>query len=469
MTQSDKQLRVLKRRLKEWEAEFSKTHGRKATIKDIAENPSIEAEYKNYRAEKKKLSAGESTSKTGGSKDNTSAKRKLPMAEENENELSSKRTMISQSEAPETPSSGRRVSYQFDSPRIKRHASATPTRRHSKVDAFVSSVHGNSPSTVKQNQSRANHSHDSNLSMSPARRRQNGLSPNETAKRLLRTPTKLSSQRYPSPRALKSLEAVFQEGESNGKPSLLDLFSQSTKEPPAVEAASPAADTLPPGCDESVQFFLEGMVNEVAVTETHAGPSTLKNIPRRREKRPGLEGFAPSNSLNDIGTMAIRQSTQPGASHSQSPKPSQPENQSQSPLSFRIARPTIGGIKNHGGIGNVLLEDPNNAESDQEQLLEGNQRSVTSKTHEQSPEDEDSDNNSESPSDETGTPTPFLPQIRRSLRNTSGNEDSIESPELEGASDSEQDISKGSQTKDKPDVKPKARSNQRRSNRLNTG
>ncbi|KAG2174671.1 hypothetical protein INT44_006935 [Umbelopsis vinacea] len=556
MTQSDKQLRVLKRRLKEWEAEFLKTHGRKATIKDIAENPSIEAEYKNYRAEKKKLSAGESTSKTDRSKDNTSAKRKLPMAEENENELSSKRTMISQSEAPETPSSGRRVSYQFDSPRIQRHASATPTRRHSKVDAFVSSVHGNSPSTVKQNQSRANHSHDSNLSMSPARRRQNVLSPNETAKRLLRTPTKLSSQRYPSPRALKSLEAVFQEGESNGKPSLLDLFSQSTKEPPAVEAASPAADTLPPGCDESVQFFLEGMVDEVAVTETHAGSSTLKNIPRRREKRPGLEGFAPSNSLNDIGTMAIRQSTQPGASHSQSPKPSQPENQSLSPLSFRIARPTIGGIKSnvspsaaktedkqshimpgfysslastqnsrrllispdrrqrllrqlsdHGGIGNVLLEDPNNAESDQEQLLEGNQsgednvpqevwkkkpiqkrqtrrykipyvdtsksrinqRSVTSKTYEQSPEDEDSDNNSESPSDETGTPTPLLPQIRRSLRNTSGNEDSIESPELEGASDSEQDISKGSQTKDKPDVKPKARSNQRRSNRLNTG
>jgi hypothetical protein len=41
MTQPDKQLRIIKRRLKEWEAEFSKTHGRRATIKDIAENPSI--------------------------------------------------------------------------------------------------------------------------------------------------------------------------------------------------------------------------------------------------------------------------------------------------------------------------------------------------------------------------------------------------------------------------------------------
>lgn len=41
MTQPEKQLRILKRRLKEWEAEFSKIHGRKATIKDIAETPSI--------------------------------------------------------------------------------------------------------------------------------------------------------------------------------------------------------------------------------------------------------------------------------------------------------------------------------------------------------------------------------------------------------------------------------------------
>ncbi|KAI8584686.1 hypothetical protein K450DRAFT_217509 [Umbelopsis ramanniana AG] len=422
MTQSDKQLRLLKRRLKEWEAGFLKSHGRKATIKDIAENPSIEAEYKNYRAEKKKLSAGATTSKTDATKHSTAAKRKLPMAEENENELSSKRTTVSQSEAPETPSSGRRVSYQFESPRIKRHASATPTRRHSKVDAFVSSVHGNSPSTIKHNQNRANHSQESNPSMSPARRRQHGVSPNETAKRLLRTPTKLSSQTYPSPKALKSLEAVFQEGESNGKPSLLDLFTQLTEESPAVEAASPVADTSAPGCDESIQFFLEGMVEETAVAETHAGLSTPRHIPRRREKRPGLEGFAPSNSLNDMSTMSARQFGKPGASHSQSTKSSQPENQSLSPLSFRIARPSTGGIKSnvspsaaktediqshimpgfysslastqnsrrllispdrrqrllrqlsdHGGIGNVLLEDPNNAESDQEQLLEGNE------------------------------------------------------------------------------------------------
>jgi DNA replication and checkpoint protein len=41
MTQPEKQLRGLKRRLKEWEAEFLKSHGRKATIEDIAENPSI--------------------------------------------------------------------------------------------------------------------------------------------------------------------------------------------------------------------------------------------------------------------------------------------------------------------------------------------------------------------------------------------------------------------------------------------
>jgi hypothetical protein len=382
----------------------------------------LEAEYKNYRAEKKKLSAGATASKTDGTKDNTASKRKRPMAEETENEPSSKRTIISRSEAPETPSSGRRVSYQFDSPRTQRHASATPTRRHSKVDAFVSSVHGDSPSTIKHNQTRANHSHESNLSMSPARRRQNGVSPNETAKRLLRTPTKLSSQSYPSPRALKSLEAVFQEGERNGKPSLLDLFTQSTEESPAVEVASPVADPLAPGCDESVQFFLEGMVNEAAVTETHAGLSTQKHIPRRREKRPGLEGFAPSNSLNDMRTMPSRQPGQPDASHSQSPKPSQPENQLQSPLSFRIARPSTGGIKSnaspsaaktediqnhvmpgfysslastqnnrrllispdrrqrllrqlsdHGGIGNVLLDDPDITESDQEQLLQGNQ------------------------------------------------------------------------------------------------
>jgi len=384
----------------------------------------LEAEYKNYRAEKKKLTAGAAASKTDGTKDSTASKRKRPMAEDNENEPSSKQSTIARSEAPETPSSGRRVSYQFDSPRIQRHASATPTKRHSKVDAFVSSVHGNSPSTITHNQNRTNHSHNSNQSMSPARRRQNGVSPKETAKRLLRTPTKLSSQSYPSPRALKSLEAVFQEGKSNGKPSLLDLFTQSTEETPAIEVASPAADPLAPGCDESVQFFLEGMVDEPAMTETHAGISIQKHVPRRREKRPGLEGFAPSNSLNDLRTLPSRQFEQPDASYSHSPKSSQTESQnhSLSPLSFRIARPSTGGIKSnvspsaakaediqsqimpgfysslastqssrrllispdrrqrllrqlsdHGSIGNVLLEGPNNTESDQELPLLGNQ------------------------------------------------------------------------------------------------
>lgn len=37
----EKQLNALKRRLKEWEAAFLKTNGRKATIQDIAEDPSI--------------------------------------------------------------------------------------------------------------------------------------------------------------------------------------------------------------------------------------------------------------------------------------------------------------------------------------------------------------------------------------------------------------------------------------------
>lgn len=449
MTQPEKQLRILKRKLKEWEAEFAKVHGRKATIKDIAENPLIgrslaaklfvfgittfslilstsmlEAEYKNYRAEKKKLTAGAAASKTDGTKDSTVSKRKRSMAEENENEPSNKQSTIARSEAPETPSSGRKVSYHFDSPRIQRHASATPTRRHSKVDAFVSSVQGNSPSTIKQNHNGANNSNNSNQSMSPARRRQNGVSPNETAKRLLRTPTKLSSKSYPSPRALKSLEAVFQEGESNGKPSLLDLFAKSTEESLATEVASPVANSLAPGCDESVQFFLEGMVDESAVTETHAGISTQKHVLRRREKRPGLEGFAPSNSLNDLGTLPSKHLEQPDASHSQSPKSSQTDSQndSLSPLSFKIARPSTGGIKSnvspsaakteniqshimpgfysslastqssrrllispdrrqrllrqlsdHGGIGNVLLEGTNDIESDQELPLLGNQ------------------------------------------------------------------------------------------------
>jgi hypothetical protein len=97
------------------------------------------------------------------------------------------------------------------------------------------------------------------------------------------------------------------------------------------------------------------------------------------------------------------------------------------------------------------------------------QRSVPSKIHEPSPEDADSDSNSESHSAEEGTPTPLLPQARRSLRNRSENE---ESSGLVGSSGNEQDILKSSQTKDKKvdaKPKPKARTSQRRSNRLNTG
>jgi hypothetical protein len=41
MSSTDKQLKALKRRLKEWEAAFLKAHGRKATVQDIAKDPSI--------------------------------------------------------------------------------------------------------------------------------------------------------------------------------------------------------------------------------------------------------------------------------------------------------------------------------------------------------------------------------------------------------------------------------------------
>jgi hypothetical protein len=41
MTELDRQCKVLKRKLKEWEASFFKEHGRKATVEDIAQNPTI--------------------------------------------------------------------------------------------------------------------------------------------------------------------------------------------------------------------------------------------------------------------------------------------------------------------------------------------------------------------------------------------------------------------------------------------
>ncbi|KAH8553578.1 hypothetical protein BGW37DRAFT_264390 [Umbelopsis sp. PMI_123] len=421
MTQPEKELKILKRRLKEWEAEFFKTNGRKATIQDIANNPTIEGEYKKYRAEKKNLAGGSVSSKTDGTnKDTIRSKRKRPMTEENKNDPSTQQTISARSEGPETPFSGRRASYQFDSPRIQRYTSSTPTRRHSKVDTFVSSVHGNSPSHSRNNQNEPSNSQVSNLCRSPAHRRQkHSISPNQAAKRLLRTPTKLPSQSYTSPKALKSLETVFQESEIKGKPSLLDLFTQSAEKSPTIDAASPAAEPLALGGDESVQFFLEGMADTSFSTETPAGQSTQKHVPRRREKRPGLEGFAPSNSLDDAVTSSSKQPQNLKEPYSHSPSSSQSETQLLSPLSFKITRPSTGGIHNsvspstakgediknhimpgfysslastqnsrrllispdrrqrllrqlsdHGGIGNVLMESPNNTQTTQDQLLQ---------------------------------------------------------------------------------------------------
>lgn len=86
---------------------------------------------------------------------------------------------------------------------------------------------------------------------------------------------------------------------------------------------------------------------------------------------------------------------------------------------------------------------------------------ATSKLHEQPPEEADSDSNSERHSAEEGEPTLSLPQVRRSLRNRSENEESSEPSELEGSS--------GSEEKAAAKAKPKARTTQRKSNRLNTG
>lgn len=41
MTGLDKQCKVLKRKLKDWESAFLKEHGRKATVEDIAQNSEI--------------------------------------------------------------------------------------------------------------------------------------------------------------------------------------------------------------------------------------------------------------------------------------------------------------------------------------------------------------------------------------------------------------------------------------------
>lgn len=268
--------------------------------------------------------------------------------EENEIDSVNKQTntVSSYSEGPNTPSSGgRRISYQFESPRIKRRSESTPSRQRSKVEAFVSSVKQNSPSrTGQSNKTEERDSEKLKLQglMSPANRRQtNGVSPGERAKRLLRTPTKLSSKSHSSPIAFKSLESVFQEGESSGKHSLMELFTQSSEELPIRTSASPMSSTLTPGVDESVDFFLEGMADTPITSESPFSRPSQNNAPRRRDKRPGL-GFAPSNSLDEIIRMSSNEMEPAGKPQTEPSvlSPSQP--QSLSPLNFRIARPSFG-------------------------------------------------------------------------------------------------------------------------------
>lgn len=268
------------------------------------------------------------------------------MDDNDEDAMAKRSTSVSSyPEVHSTPSSGRKISYHFDSPRIKRRSDSTPTRRRSKVDAFVSSLHENSPSSVHQeNKIEEKNSQGSSQSLSPVNRRQtDGISPGERAKRLLRTPTKLSSISFSSPRPLKSLESVFQEGECNGKHSLLELFTSSSEEIATRMATSPPTGLPISGVDESVDFFLEGMAESTvaSLSPNFAKPSE-RIAPRRREKRLGLEGFAPSNSLDEFEKQSLEITQVISSAPTKSPPASTSEIQSLSPLNFRIARPSFG-------------------------------------------------------------------------------------------------------------------------------
>lgn len=254
---------------------------------------------------------------------------------------------LSQNEEPGTPSTAKALSYEFESPRIKRRSDSTPTRRRSsKVDAFVSSVEGST-----RHQPRA-HKSGSQTPQSPLNRQRTvDESPSDKAKRLLRTPTKLSSTLFTSPRPIKSLESVFQEGENNRKQPLLDLFVNTTKNPTKGESDSPIVRPPLSRGDDSVDFFLEGMVEMKAQPDVSTEPAITQAMPRRREKQPGMEGFAPSNSLDDQAHMT-NQETQQHDNQDKSPTRlniSQPH--LLSPLNFQIARPPLPTSKSSPGPG----------------------------------------------------------------------------------------------------------------------
>jgi hypothetical protein len=253
---------------------------------------------------------------------------------------------LSQSEVPRTPSTAKGLSYEFESPRIKRRSDSTPTRRRtSKVDAFVSSVEASA------NREPSNHNSGSQPPSSPLNRRQTvDESPSDKTKRLLRTPTKLSSKLFTSPLPIKSLESVFQEGENNRKQPLLDLFVNTTKISTTGESDSPIVRPPLFRGDESVDFFLEGMADSKEQADKVSELAIPQAMPRHREKQPGLEGFAPSNSLDDEAFRLMDQD--PHKDYNVNASPSRiPINRAQllSPLNFQIARPPLPTSKSSPG------------------------------------------------------------------------------------------------------------------------
>ncbi|KAG2172894.1 hypothetical protein INT43_000244 [Umbelopsis isabellina] len=348
MTGLDKQCKVLKRKLKEWEAAFLKENGRKATVEDIAQNPELESEYKQYKVLKKKHLEESNLNKKQANTDKSSRHKH---ATPQDNNSASRNTQLpltlSQNEEPGTPSTAKGLSFEFESPRIKRRSDSTPTRRRSfKVDAFVSSVEASTRRHTSV------HKSGSQPPQSPLNRQHTvDESPSDKAKRLLRTPTKLSSALFTSPRPIKSLESVFQEGENNRKQPLLDLFVNTTKNPTTGESDSPIVRPPLSRGDESVDFFLEGMVDVKAQPDNSTEPVITQAVPRRREKQPGMEGFAPSNSLDDKAHMTD-QETQQDYNLEKSPTRiniSQPN--LLSPLNFQIARPPLPTTKSSPGPG----------------------------------------------------------------------------------------------------------------------
>ncbi|KAJ2960803.1 hypothetical protein NQZ79_g3801 [Umbelopsis isabellina] len=348
MTELDKQCKVLKRKLKEWEASFLKEHGRKATIEDIAQNSEIESEYKQYKLLKKKHLEESNVNKKQANTDKSSRhKHAIPKDYNSPSGNTQPPLTLSQSEEPGTPSTAKGLSYEFESPRIKRRSDSTPTRRRSsKVDAFVSSVEASTSRYTSDRKS------GSQPPQSPLNR-QNTVdeSPSDKAKRLLRTPTKLSSTLFMSPRPIKSLESVFQEGENNRKQPLLDLFANTMKNPTTRESDSPIVRPPLSRGDESVDFFLEGMVDMKAQPDNSTEPAITQAMPRRREKQPGMEGFAPSNSLDDKSRM-LEQETQQDSNMDKSPiRIHKIQPNLLSPLNFQIARPPLPTSKSSPGPG----------------------------------------------------------------------------------------------------------------------